>query len=79
MITEMRVVLCVTIVLGALFACTPARPRYTPRLPCPDLPELPASATRAELEQHDLTVVRMYGECRKARRVNPHATEGAKQ
>ncbi|WP_141755089.1 hypothetical protein [Burkholderia plantarii] len=67
----------------AVAACAvpgpPARARYTPRLPCPDLPELPASTTRAELEQHDLTVVRMYGECRKARRVNPRVTEGAKQ
>ncbi|MBW5285934.1 hypothetical protein [Burkholderia gladioli] len=68
------ILLCV--VMGA---CASPRPRYTPRLPCPDLPELPASATRAELEQHDLTVVRMYGECRKARRVNPRVAEGAKQ
>ncbi|SDV49177.1 hypothetical protein SAMN05216551_107130 [Chitinasiproducens palmae] len=55
----------------ALAACGTPRPRYAPRLPCPDLPELSANPTRAELEEHDLTVVRMYGKCRAARRVNP--------
>ncbi|MBA1364832.1 hypothetical protein [Burkholderia gladioli] len=74
----MKVAIAVLICI-AVAACASPRPRYTPRLPCPDLPELPASATRAELEQHDLTVVRMYGECRKARRVNPRVAEGAKQ
>ncbi|ATF86873.1 hypothetical protein [Burkholderia gladioli] len=74
----MKIIIAVLICIVAA-ACASPRPRYTPRMPCPDLPELPASATRAELEQHDLTVVRMYGECRKARRVNPRVTEGAKQ
>ncbi|QJP72413.1 hypothetical protein [Burkholderia glumae] len=74
----MKTIIAVLICI-AVAACASPLPRYTPRLPCPDLPELPASATRAELEQHDLTVVRMYGECRKARRVNPQVTEGAKQ
>lgn len=56
----------------ALSACT-IRPKvtYLPRLPCPDLPLLADDATHEQLAEHDAQVVQMYGECRKARRVNP--------
>lgn len=63
--------LAIALLCASLAACAAPRTRYTPRLPCPDLPELSATPTRAELEDHDLTVVRMYGRCRAARRVNP--------
>lgn len=55
----------------AVGACAGNKPHYTPRLPCPDLPLLPDEATHQQLVDHDAEVVRMYGECRKARRVNP--------
>lgn len=57
--------------LVALSGCTVAKPGYTRRLPCPDLPLLPDDATHTQLAEHDALVVQMYGDCRKARRVNP--------
>lgn len=35
---------------------------------CPDLPELAPAATLADLEAHHLVVVRLYGDCRAAKR-----------
>lgn len=52
------------ILLLALAGCaTTAGPA-----PCPDLPELAPAATLADLEAHHLTVVRLYGACRAAKR-----------
>lgn len=67
----MKRLLSASFMLVSLSACALPHAKYAPRLPCPDLPLLAEDATHAQLADHDALVVQMYGECRKARRVNP--------
>jgi hypothetical protein len=64
---KLALLLCLMLLL---YGCA-SRVTYTPRLPCPDLPLLADDATHEQIVDHDAQVVKMYGECRKARRVNP--------
>jgi hypothetical protein len=66
----MKRVLLIAMLLS-LTGCACMKACYTRRLPCPDLPLLADDATHTQLAEHDALVVQMYGECRKARRVNP--------
>lgn len=59
----------IAILLLVLAGCT-TTPDPAPT-PCPDLPELAASATLADLEAHHLAVVRLYGICRAAKQSSP--------
>lgn len=61
-----------------LVSCAPVPVKYTPRDPCPDLPELKENATQTESDAWAAQIILMYGQCKKARRVCPHEKDAAK-
>jgi hypothetical protein len=66
------------ILCSGLVSCAHVPSKYTPREPCPDLPELKEHATQAESDAWTAQIILMYGQCKKARRVCPHEKELAK-